>query len=41
MVPEYARQFIDDEHSDEEERFVMLGMSNQSRVVIVCHGERY
>jgi len=37
---EYARQFTDDEHSDEEERFVMLGMSNQSRVLIVCHCER-
>ena len=37
---EYARQFIDDEHSDEEERFIMLGISNQSRVLIVCHCER-
>ena len=37
---EYARQFIDDEHSDEEERFVMLGKSNNSRVLIVCHCER-
>lgn len=37
---EFARQFTDDEHSDEEERFFMLGMSNQSRVLIVCHCER-
>jgi len=37
---EYARQFTDDEHSDEEERFIMLGMSNHSRVLIVCHCER-
>ena len=37
---EYARQFTDDGHSDEEEQFVMLGMSNRSRVLIVCHCER-
>ncbi len=37
---EYARQFFDDEHSDNEERFVMLGRSNKSRLLIVCHCER-
>ena len=37
---EYAVQFYDEEHSSEEERFIMLGMSNESRVLIVCHCER-
>ena len=37
---EYAVQFYDDEHSSEEERFIMLGMSNLSRVLVVCHCER-
>ena len=37
---EYAVQFCDDEHSSEEDRFVMLGMSNLSRVLVVCHCER-
>lgn len=37
---EYAVQFYDEEHSSDEERFVMLGMSNQSRILIVCHCER-
>lgn len=37
---EYARQFFDEDHSDDEARFVMLGMSIQSRVLVVCHCER-
>ncbi len=37
---EYAVQFYDEEHSSEEDRFIMLGMSNESRVLIVCHCER-
>ena len=37
---EYARQFFDEEHSDDEERFIMLGMSIRSRVLVVCHCER-
>ena len=37
---EYAIQFYDDEHSSEEDRFIMLGMSNEARVLIVCHCER-
>jgi len=35
---EYAIQFFDKENSVvEEERFLMLGMSNQSRILLVCH----
>jgi len=37
---EYARQFFDKEHSSHEERFILLGMSNQLRVLVVCHCER-
>lgn len=37
---EYAVQFYDEEHFSEEDRFIMLGMSNQSRVLVVCHCER-
>ena len=37
---EYARQFLDEDHSDKEGRFIMLGMSIQSRVLVVCHCER-
>jgi len=37
---EFAIQFFDDESSETEERFLMLGLSNESRVLIVCHCER-
>ena len=37
---DFARQFYDEDHSAEEDRFIMLGKSNQSRIVIVCHCER-
>lgn len=34
---DYAIQFFDGDHSDQEERFVMLGLSNLSRVLVVVH----
>ncbi len=37
---EYAVQFYDEEHSEQEDRFIMLGISNQSRILTVCHCER-
>ena len=37
---EYAVQFYDEGHSVEEDRFIMLGMSSESRILIVCHCER-
>ena len=37
---EYAVQFFDDEHSDDEERFILLGKSIKSRILLVCHCER-
>jgi len=33
----HAVQFYDEEHSDWEERFLMLGMSSGLRVLLVCH----
>ncbi|WP_102797578.1 BrnT family toxin [Bowmanella denitrificans] len=38
---EFAIQYFDDENSlPSEDRFLMLGMSNESRVLVVCHCER-
>lgn len=37
---EFAIQFLDDEHSDDEDRFLMLGMSSEARLLLVCHCER-
>lgn len=34
---EYAIQFLDPEHSDEEDRFLLLGTSFALKTVIVCH----
>lgn len=37
---EFAIQFFDDEHSADEDRFLMLGMSSGAKLLIVCHCER-
>ena len=37
---EFAIQFYDDEHSAEEARFLLLGMSDSARLLLVCHCER-
>ena len=37
---EFARQFYDPESSNEEDRFLLLGLSNQTRMLLVCHCER-
>ena len=34
---EKAILFDDPEHSDEEDRFLLIGMSNKANVCIVCH----
>ena len=36
---DYARQFFDEPHSEDEDRFLMLGYSNTSRILLVCHCE--
>jgi uncharacterized protein len=33
-------QFFDDDHSSDEDRFLMLGMSSGAKLLIVCHCER-
>lgn len=37
---EFAVQFFDEDHSTEEDRFLLLGMSTGSKLLIVCHCER-
>jgi uncharacterized protein len=37
---EFACQFYDNEHSTEEDRFLMLGLSVRARLLLVCHCER-
>lgn len=37
---ELGVQFFDDDHSFDEERFLMLGMSSGTKLLIVCHCER-
>ena len=37
---EYAVQFCDEDHSGDEERFLLLGMSAGARLLLVCHCER-
>ena len=36
---DFAAQFYDD-NSESEDRFLMLGMSSEARILIVCHCER-
>jgi uncharacterized DUF497 family protein len=38
---DHAIQFYDEERSDREDRFIMLGMSILSRILVVCHCERH
>jgi uncharacterized DUF497 family protein len=37
---EFAVQFFDEDHSSDEERFLMLGMSSGAKLLVVCHCER-
>jgi uncharacterized DUF497 family protein len=32
-----AIRYFDPDHSDEEDRFIMLGLSYKLRVLVVCH----
>ncbi len=34
---EYAIQFFDPEHSESEDRFILLGISLKLRILVVCH----
>lgn len=37
---DFAVQFFDDDHSAEEERFLLLGLSSDAKLLLVCHCER-
>jgi uncharacterized protein len=37
FLDENAIRFFDPDHSQDEDRFIMLGMSYRLRVVVVCH----
>jgi len=37
FLDENAIRFFDPDHSDEEDRFIMLGVSFKLRVLVVCH----
>ena len=34
---EHALEFHDPDHSEDEDRFIMLGMSFKARILVVCH----
>lgn len=34
---EFARLIADPDHSEEEDRFILLGMSGRARLLVVCH----
>jgi uncharacterized DUF497 family protein len=37
FLDENAVRFFDPDHSQDEDRFIMLGMSFKLRVLVVCH----
>ena len=37
---EFAVQFFDEYHSSEEERFLLLGLSSDAKLLLDCHCER-
>ena len=37
---DFAVQFFDEEHSSDGDRFLLLGMSSDARLLLVCHCER-
>ena len=37
FLDDYAIRFYDPDHSQDEERFIMLGMSFKLRILVVCH----
>ena len=37
FLDENAREFFDPDHSRDEDRFIMLGISAHLRVLVVCH----
>ncbi|MCX5794499.1 MAG: BrnT family toxin [Elusimicrobia bacterium] len=37
FLDENALRFFDPDHSQDEDRFIMLGMSAKLRILVVCH----
>lgn len=37
FADEFARLIFDPDHSDEENRFLLLGLGSQFRLLLVCH----
>ena len=37
FLDDHAIRFYDPDHSEEEDRFIMLGISFKLRVLVVCH----
>ena len=37
FTDEYARIIADPDHSDDEDRFILMGTSIESRILVVCH----
>ncbi len=37
---DFAVQFFDEDHSVDEDRFLLLGMTSDARLLLVCHCER-
>ena len=37
FLDEEALQIPDPEHSQEEDRFIMLGLSGRLRILVICH----
>ena len=35
-----AVQFYDEDHAEAEDRFLLLGMSSEAQLLLVCHCER-
>ena len=40
FTDQHARLLADPEHSDDEDRFILLGTSIHSRLLVICHCER-
>lgn len=40
FLDENAVRFFDPDHSQDEDRFIMLGMSFKLRILVVCHCHR-
>lgn len=37
FADEYGRLIADPDHSEDEDRFILLGLSNQIRLLLICH----